>query len=210
MDVQAEKVERDVVRAVEPSRNRVATTVRGALVLAALLCIAYGTHDAWYRLWLEFRPHLVTPVTAVRIPPSTPCPPNTICIDNTSSWITSVSVTPQGVTVPPPAPHDPPPSPIKVGPYYYRIVWKTNSGDMGDSFFEKERIGLDPSLGFGEMRSTLLHELLHCASDIGTDRHAYDPRNEDDFIQAVEPTLLQILRDNPKLLTWLTERGPTK
>ena len=48
---------------------------------------------------------------------------------------------------------------------------------------------------------TVLHEILHaCADVVGVD----DDKAEERVVTVLSPALLQVLRDNPRLVEWLT------
>lgn len=98
------------------------------------------------------------------------------------------------------------PQTLKVGPYVYTVVGDpgmADDGDLGKVDLEGLRIVLDDSLAPTQVRSTLLHEVLHtCAFAVGIDG---DVRlTQEDFIVRVEAMLLGVLRENPAFVTFVT------
>lgn len=106
-----------------------------------------------------------------------------------------------------PAPPDPPPSKIIVGPYAYKIYWRS-SASMGNSYgitwTKTSSIYVDSGLSKGQLRETVLHELFHACQTVGS--FYGNNSSADGFIESTAPTLIQILRDNPDLVRWLQEK----
>ena len=105
-------------------------------------------------------------------------------------------------------PEDAPPSSIKVGPYTYRVYYTTaeallTQNALALTQLDSHRIYLNPKR---DLRTDLMHELFHCAKDVGTSNGhligQYD--GEENLIEETAPMVTAILRDNPKLVTWLT------
>lgn len=83
---------------------------------------------------------------------------------------------------------------------------------LGGTEVSVQRIGIRKGQGFHAERSTVLHEAIHAielltghsveswTDDAGKARHAY--------IGALETGLLDLLRSNPALVAYLTEREP--
>ena len=104
---------------------------------------------------------------------------------------------------------------IKVGPQQFEIIEREptqdgmlNDGCYGYTLDNRNLIVIAKGLGNGKQQVTLLHEILHAI------RMNYDgmprPTKEDDFeswehyfIAMYEIGLLSVLKDNPKLVTWL-------
>lgn len=109
------------------------------------------------------------------------------------------------------APNDPPPATVKVGPYLYSVHWTSTEAlstqdALGLTIMPQRQIWLDPRRT-GSLRDDLLHELMHCARDLGTSggRLAGYSSDEEALIEATSAGILGILQDNPKLVRWLRE-----
>lgn len=104
-------------------------------------------------------------------------------------------------------PLDPPPSKIIVGLLTYSVKFKTKEdlpGLYGQTDLETQEIWLVEKLEPGQLRETLWHELLHVAIHAGTAREGLKGElSEDQIIERVSPAQVMILRDNPRLRTWL-------
>lgn len=111
-----------------------------------------------------------------------------------------------------PAPADAPPAKIKVGPNHYAVKWTSGEylaaqGALAQSDIAKHIIWLNPKRTTETLRDDVLHELMHCAADLGSAggraRSPYDV--EEDEIEYISSGLLQVMQDNPQLLAWLTQ-----
>ena len=105
---------------------------------------------------------------------------------------------------------------VKVGPQRFDVLQRDpdvdgmlNDGAYGYTLDNKNLIVIADNLGNGKQQITLLHEVLHAIrmSNDGMPR----PNKEDDFeawehyfIAMYETGLLSVLKDNPKLVEWLT------
>ena len=110
---------------------------------------------------------------------------------------------------------------VKIGPQKFDVVERDsredgmlNHGAYGYTMDGKNLIVIASGLGNGKQQVTLLHEILHAV------RMSYDgmsrPTKEDDFeswehyfIAMYEIGLLAVLKDNPKLVEWLTNDQTT-
>lgn len=103
------------------------------------------------------------------------------------------------------APPNHPPAIIKAGPYHWRVRYvKFGSGEFARTYYKTLEIQLDPTLPVDQLKETLIHELIHSCIFVGnrgTSRG--DMTDDDQYIEATAPTLLQIFRDNPELIVWL-------
>lgn len=138
------------------------------------------------------------------------CEPTTCSTTATTALTFAVPRDPIDLPAASPPP-DPPPSPIVVGPYIYRISYrdaKTMPSYEGQTYHDSEVILLRRDLGPGELRETLFHELEHCAMYIGTSGEEYVliGRKTDAMIEANAPVMVEVLRDNPALVRWLTRK----
>lgn len=100
-----------------------------------------------------------------------------------------------------------PPRSVRVGPYTFRVVRTPNliaGTNLGDTNPGRARIryttrGLCPM----QVRALLLHETLHAVAHTASIRDE-DTLTQEEWISRVEPVLLGVLRDNPRLLRYLT------
>jgi hypothetical protein len=97
------------------------------------------------------------------------------------------------------------PRKIKVGAYDWRIVLQEGDNtDHGQADFEFKRINLWPDTLIDTVHTVgiVLHEFLHAIyEDRGLDESEED--REEQIVIAYETGLVALLRDNPKLLTWI-------
>jgi hypothetical protein len=107
-----------------------------------------------------------------------------------------------------------PPKRITIGPHTYRVVVDRAAIDrisaqsdrhVGQCCHETLVITVDPDLARSQMAETILHEVLHGAfSLIGAcDVLSYD--QEESVVRRLSPVLLEALRANERLVSWLTE-----
>ena len=113
------------------------------------------------------------------------------------------------------------PTTVKVGPYLYKIHYSDAKVDAfvvedGDASAENAAAYSDTNnhvialrtkkYSEDAIRTTLLHELLHCAFDAagGWYKLPEDKGAEEAIIQAMSPSLLNILRENPEVTVYLT------
>ena len=104
---------------------------------------------------------------------------------------------------------------VKVASREYEIVvdekLSEKAGVAGAAMVDSEKIVVDPDLGHGVGRETILHELLHCiwsVSGLGAgngESKRFTPEQEEEVIWAISPLVLSMLRENPGLVTWLLE-----
>ncbi len=99
---------------------------------------------------------------------------------------------------------DHPPKQLRVGPYTYKVAVDPDRLPVdlfGQCDKGKHVIALHPEQSSIRLRSTLLHEILHALCDVtGVD----DDKAEEHIATVIAPALLAVLRDNPKLVSWLT------
>lgn len=110
------------------------------------------------------------------------------------------------------APDDPPPQIIKVGPYFYAVHWTSaaalrSQNALALTVLEQRSIWLDPKRT-ASLRDDLLHELMHCARDLGTSGGGLTGSSDEEaLIESTSAGILGILQDNPKLVRWLRKEG---
>lgn len=92
---------------------------------------------------------------------------------------------------------------VKIGPYHIRIeqhegYWNKDDIRVYGEFDERASIiNVDTDASTEVMRETILHEILHAILLM------YD-RDDEGLVRALSPMLLQVMRDNPKLMMALT------
>lgn len=74
----------------------------------------------------------------------------------------------------------------------------------GDSRPDQLVIRIDTDRPHSAVAETLLHEALHCVWHLTSLRVDNDNDQEERTISALSPLLYALLRDNPKLVTYLT------
>lgn len=107
-----------------------------------------------------------------------------------------------------------PPATVTVGPLDVKVdVNAKRANDASLTFGHYDRvygeIVLAPNQGPAPLRDTLLHELLHACCDLaamqagGGDAVFEDDDHEERCVRALTPWLLDALRRNPDLVTYL-------
>lgn len=101
-----------------------------------------------------------------------------------------------------------PPSRVKIGVKDFSIELSAEEINKQDSegvcFARYERIYIAPDLAPNTQRVTVLHELLHaCFDDAQVGGPFDDEKHEETACLALAPRLLDTLRRNPKLITYL-------
>ena len=97
------------------------------------------------------------------------------------------------------------PRTVKVGPHVYKIVRKpreTMPDELGFCNFDELSIWLLRGMCLSKTREILVHELMHAAAYptfCGVEKFS-----DEEFITATAPAWLNILRENPKLVDYLT------
>lgn len=102
-----------------------------------------------------------------------------------------------------------PPQNIKVGPYNYllrfeepRILQQSRPESKGYTWFQYRLIVVDQSLTIVDKKEVVIHELFHACRDIGGSH--YDQSDSDSAVfEAIVPTFMQVMHDNPELEKWL-------
>ena len=104
---------------------------------------------------------------------------------------------------------------VKVGPHLFSIrcdrkgmdkVCRTESSDLpGHTDTTHLANTTDPDQAPGQLRDTLLHEVLHAICDTTGLAHSWEQSNEEDAIRRICPMLLDTLRSSPSLVAFLVE-----
>lgn len=91
---------------------------------------------------------------------------------------------------------------VKVGPTDFSIEYvPLNEELFGDFSYINSRIRIEQNLKGTALVDTVLHEILHAIWKLG---QLKDKREDEERAVAIMATYLtQVLRDNPKMLTWL-------
>jgi hypothetical protein len=102
---------------------------------------------------------------------------------------------------------------VKVGPHKFRLWWNNEAAtgaDVAGAMMEQALVILiDPKLQRSQQRATLLHECLHAVwSQTWMDKKYpdEDPGGPGErIIHCLTEPLLNLLRENPELLEFLTK-----
>src|SRR5271157_3093979 len=97
------------------------------------------------------------------------------------------------------------PSTVKVGPHLYSIIRKPASAlpdALGTCDFQLLQICIRQRMRRSKAQETLLHEILHSATHPTV--NCSDKRDDEEFVTAIAPVLLGVLKDNPDLVGYLT------
>ncbi|HXH58456.1 hypothetical protein [Iamia sp.] len=109
------------------------------------------------------------------------------------------------MTTPPAAPDN-----LQVGAHTYRVLVDhdglvgVHADNRGSTHNETLTIALDGSLAATLQRETLLHETIHAAWDQTALTALEVQEQQEVVVTAFAPVLVAILRDNPKLVAYLT------
>lgn len=103
------------------------------------------------------------------------------------------------------------PAEVEIGPFTYEV--STDEDDIDDlapSAFGaidpvQLLIALEPGQDIGQMRDSLLHEVLHGACFVASLDQDTDLEILEDVIRRVSPVLLDVIRRNPLLVSFLIE-----
>jgi hypothetical protein len=110
------------------------------------------------------------------------------------------------------------PDEITVGPFTYTVSDDRHDVDRA-SFEEKDqllggchhtslRIVIEPDQHPAVAAETLLHEVLHCCTQVAGLLDELGERREEQVVRRLAPLLLDVLRRNPDLVAWLTRDLP--
>jgi hypothetical protein len=100
------------------------------------------------------------------------------------------------------------PSKVLVAPFAYMLKFVSGLPDAGNCDADHERILIQEGMASGATRDTVLHELIHACFGQGwmIRLKNIDKDLEEELVEALAPRLLALLRDNPKLVAYLTEK----
>lgn len=97
------------------------------------------------------------------------------------------------------------PQTVKIGPHVYSIVRKSKRDmeDLGQCDFNNVQISIRKRLHLQKAMEVLVHEILHGCTY--PSMAAVSNKTDEDFVDVTAPMLLQVLKDNPDLLAYLTQ-----
>lgn len=101
------------------------------------------------------------------------------------------------------------PQTVEIGPFTYDIsIDPADIDALGASLFAaidptSLLIALEPAQDQGQMRDSLLHEILHGTTFVAGLDVDIEPEVLEDVIRRMSPILLGVLRDNPDLVSFL-------
>lgn len=97
------------------------------------------------------------------------------------------------------------PERVVVGPYTYTIEADRDFTDSHNSWahiqYGRQRIRFDPDTRPDRLRVAIIHEVLHAIHDL---THTAGEKWEESQVTQDAPLIVQVLRDNPELVAYLT------
>jgi hypothetical protein len=109
------------------------------------------------------------------------------------------------------------PSVIRVGPRRYKVtsdrtrmgrLSRTERADLqGFTDHRALTIDIDPNQAPDEKADTLLHEVIHTVTNLTGLNGDWDAETEERVVNRLSPALLDVLRRNPTLVTYLLEES---
>lgn len=102
------------------------------------------------------------------------------------------------------------PKKIKIGYLTHKVVYghikssKKEDYRLGETHSYKGIIKIAPANKTVE-KETLLHEILHAALAVSGQTQFLTAKEEERIVSSLSPYIFQILRDNPILVSYLTE-----
>jgi len=100
------------------------------------------------------------------------------------------------------------PRKVRVSPFSFDVLEVHGLADAGSCRPDVESVLLAMDQAPGQKRDTLLHESLHAIvrQGFGSTFEAVDKAFEEQVVSFFAPRILALLRDNPRLVAYLTER----
>lgn len=98
------------------------------------------------------------------------------------------------------------PRKVTIGPYVYRLSWRTPEvmGPYhGRTYLDTQEFILRSDLPVTGQRETLLHEIMHACASMGL-RTLITDQGDDQWIKAISPCMVMVMRDNPEIVLWMT------
>lgn len=93
------------------------------------------------------------------------------------------------------------PDEVTVGCHKYTVTRKPERGQNGGCDFDGLKLSVKKRMRRSKEQETLLHEVLHACTDV-----ACKERDDEPFVNAVAPVLLQVIQDNPELVEYLRRK----
>lgn len=105
-----------------------------------------------------------------------------------------------------------PPTTVKVGPLVYDVKFNSDyvrklgiNGANGESDLENLVITIGEHLNPQVQKQIMVHEILHCCFQAAnTSFQVTKHSSEETIVSCLESPLLEVLKDNPQLLKWVT------
>lgn len=95
------------------------------------------------------------------------------------------------------------PESVVVGPYTYTVAIGQTHSEWGMANHTEQKVLVDESVTVERQRVALMHELLHCCTEL---MHITDEDTEEATVTALAPALVQMMRQNPELIAYLTSQ----
>ena len=97
-----------------------------------------------------------------------------------------------------------PPHTLKVGPFIYRVeLDNAPDGSLAITDTDTLVMTLDPSMPDSKMQTILIHEILHCLTEITGLAQEWSEKKEEEVVSRLAPALMSVLKDNPNLIAYL-------
>lgn len=102
-----------------------------------------------------------------------------------------------------------PPKTLRVGTFKFDVVMDPTLAEeraAGRMKFIAQEILLQPGQAPDYERDTVLHESIHAVIAAVGFTNWFPEDKEEELVRTLSPLILQLLRDNPRLVAYLTER----
>lgn len=93
------------------------------------------------------------------------------------------------------------PQQVKISPHTYTVVRTGFKDRIGNCDFQKLQIFVRARLRRSKAQEILIHEVLHGCTHPTLNGHKR--MTDEDFVEAIAPTLQQVLKDNPDLISYM-------
>lgn len=93
---------------------------------------------------------------------------------------------------------------INAHPFTYKVRYSNDIEDSGETSFQKRQVIISLNEDPQYNKGTLLHEMLHIL--LHDMNYFKEEADEEDFVLRMEPRLLAIIQDNPKIFKYLIEK----
>jgi hypothetical protein len=102
------------------------------------------------------------------------------------------------------------PEQVQIGSYVFDVKLDSGlsrSNLLGETHTSDQKILVHPMQHPMMLKETVLHELLHACFGVSSLTHSFSDDDEERVVAILSPWVLMMMRDNPQLLAWLTERS---